>query len=100
MTRRLVLLAIATIALAACSKKSGGSSATSKYPGTEDGAKQMLTDLRTSQDAGGMTKALEPTSADYKAVFTDDFAAKAEKGYAELWNNPKTVIAPILRTPS
>ena len=90
MTRRLVLIAI--LALAACSKKSGGSAATSKYPGTEDGAKQMLTDLRTSQDAAGMTKALQPTAADYKAVFTDDFAAKAEKGYAELWNDPKTVI--------
>jgi len=90
MTRRFILLALAGIALAACHKK--GSDATSKYPGTEDGAKQMLTDLRTSSDAAGMTKALQPTSADYKAVFTDDFAAKAEKGYAELWNDPKTVI--------
>jgi len=92
MTRRLVLIAIATLALAACSKKGGGSEATSKYPGTEDGAKQMLTDLRTSPDAAGMTKALEPTSADYKAVFTDDFASKAEKGYEQLWSDPKSVI--------
>lgn len=92
MTRRLILVAMFVAAVAACGKKGGGSAALSKYPGTEDGAKQMLTDLRTSSDAAGMTKALKPTSADYKAVFTDDFAAKAEKGYEELWNDPKSVI--------
>ena len=91
-TRRSILVgALAALALTACSKK-GGSQAMSKYPGTEDGAKQMLTDIRTSPDAAGMTKALRPTSADYKAVFTDDFAPKAEKSYAELWNDPKAVI--------
>lgn len=92
MTRRLFLVSVFVLAVAACGKKGGGSAALSKYPGTEDGAKQMLTDLRTSSDAAGMTKALKPTSADYKAVFTDDFAAKAEKGYEELWNDPKSVI--------
>jgi hypothetical protein len=92
MNRRWFLVAVVAVAVAACGKKGGGSAALSKYPGTEDGAKQMLTDLRTSSDAAGMTKALRPTSADYKAVFTDDFAAKAEKGYAELWNDPKSVI--------
>jgi hypothetical protein len=92
-TRRTILTgALAALALTACSKKNGGSAALSKYPGTEDGAKQMLTDLRTSSDAAGMTKALRPTSADYKAVFTDDFAAKAEKGYEALWSDPKSVI--------
>jgi len=92
MNRRLFLVGVFVVAAAACGKKSGGSAAVSKYPGTDDGAKQMLTDLRTSNDAAGMTKALKPTSADYKAVFTDDFAAKAEKGYEELWNDPKSVI--------
>jgi len=92
MNRRLFLVGVFAVAIAACGKKGGGSAALSKYPGTEDGAKQMLTDLRTSSDAAGMTKALKPTSADYKAVFTDDFAAKAEKGYEELWNDPKSVI--------
>ena len=93
MTRRTILLAaLAAIALTACSKKGGGSEALSKYPGTEDGAKQLVTDIAASSDAAGMTKALKPTSADYKAVFTDDFASKAEKGYEELWNDPKAVI--------
>lgn len=91
MTRRLVLIAL--IALVACSNKGGGAEATSKYPGTEDGAKQLLTDLRTSADAAGMTKALRPTSTDYKAVFTDDFVTKAEQGYDKLWSDPKSVIA-------
>ncbi len=96
MTRRLVLLAVlavlAPLAVGACSKKGGGTEATSTYPGTEDGAKQLLTELRTAPDAAAKTKGLRPSEADYKAVFTDDFAGKAEKGYDELWADPKAVI--------
>jgi hypothetical protein len=92
-TRRSIILgALAALALAACSK-TGGSDALSKYPGTDDGAKQLVTDLRTSTDAAGMTKALRPTSADYKAVFTDELAAKAESGYSKLWSDPKIAIS-------
>src|SRR5690348_6583162 len=82
MTRRSVLVcAVLVLAAAACSKKEGGGGGdTSKYPGTEEGAKKMLTDIRTG-DAAAMTKALKPTSADYKAVFVDAAAAKAESGY-------------------
>lgn len=93
MTRRSVLVcAVLVLAAAACSKKEGGGGGdTSKYPGTEEGAKKMLTDIRTG-DAAAMTKALKPTSADYKAVFVDAAAAKAESGYEKLWSDPKAVI--------
>lgn len=90
LTRRSFLTALAVLALAACSKKSG-SDALSKYPGTVEGAKQLLTDIR-SGDAGAMTQALKPTSADYKAVFTDEFASKAGSGYEKLWSDPNAVI--------
>lgn len=91
-TLLLSALALVVLSLAACGKKDGaGSAALSKYPGTDDGAKQLLTDIRTG-DAAAMTKGLRPTSADYKAVFADDVAAKAESGYEKLWSDPKTVI--------
>jgi hypothetical protein len=86
-TRRWFLAAL--LVVAACKK---GGADLSKYPGTEEGAKQLLTDIR-SGDAAAMTKSLRPTSADYKAVFTDEFADKAEKGYDQLWSDAKTVIA-------
>ena len=69
-----------------------GSDATAKYPGTEQGAQQLLTDIRTSSDARGMTLALKPSSADYHAVFADDAATKAEAAYDKLWSDPKSVI--------
>lgn len=93
MTRRSVFVVIAlTFAVVGC-KKSGGGGALSKYAGTEEGAKQLLTDIRTSRDARAMTLALKPASADYRAVFVDDAAAKAEASYDKLWSDPKAVIA-------
>ena len=92
MNRRNVLV-IVTLALAAVACKKGGAGGeASKYPGTDDGAKQMLADIRTSPDAKAMTLALKPTSADFKAVFVGDAAAKAEAGYEKLWSDPKAVI--------
>ena len=93
MNRRTVLGLVAlALAGAACKKEGGSNAAASKYPGTDDGAKQLLTDVRTSSDAHKMTQELKPTSADYKAVFAGEAAAKAEAGYAQLWTDPKAVI--------
>src|SRR5262249_46476482 len=93
MTRRTLLVCAALALVAVACKKEGGAAATSKYPGTEEGAKQLLTELRTSSDAKGMTQALKPSSDDYKAVFVADAAAKAEAGYEKLWSDPKAVIS-------
>jgi hypothetical protein len=91
MTRRSVFVVALALSVMACNKS--GSDAISKYPGSEDGAKQLLADIRASSDARGMTLALKPSSDDYRAVFVGDAAAKAESAYDKLWSDPKTVIA-------
>jgi hypothetical protein len=92
MTSRSVFLFV-TLMLAAACNKSGGADV-SKYPGTEDGAKQLVTDIRTSSEARAMTLALKPTAADCKAVFVDDaVAAKAEAAYDKMMTDARAVIA-------
>lgn len=96
MTRRSALAALAlALALLACKNKRDEvpNPATSKYPATEDGVRQLLTDLRAG-DARAKTRELKPVSADYKAVYADDaVAAKAAAGYDKLWaTDPKAVI--------
>lgn len=81
MTRRTLLV---LLVLAACKAKPDDAAFTGKYPGTDDGARQLLTDLRAG-DAAGFTAGLKPTSADYKAVFVDAVAARVEAGYERLW---------------
>lgn len=68
-------------------------SSSSKYPGTAEGAKAMLTDVRTSPDARAMTMSLRPTTKDYQAVFAPELADKAEKTNDKLWADPKAVIS-------
>lgn len=92
----LVLLALALAFAGACKKDGGGGAAAgsgllSKYPGTEDGARQLLTDIR-SGDAKAMTTALRPTADDYKAVFAEDVTAKVQAEYDKLWSDPNAVI--------
>jgi hypothetical protein len=93
----LVLLALALASFGACGKEEGGSGAAagsgllSKYPGTEDGARQLLTDIR-SGDAKAMTAALRPTADDFKAVFTEDVRVMVQAEYDKLWSDPNAVI--------
>ena len=100
---------VAMISLAGCSDQnsesppktsSGGSDAPAQaasstdFPGTEDGAKALLTKLLDSEtDRATMTRALRPTDADYEAIFIPKAAAKAKTGYAGLWSSD-TVIKP------
>lgn len=96
MRRPVILMVLLLLSFAACKKEGGagapgGASATSKYPGTEDGARQLLTDIR-SGDAKAMTQALRPASADFKAVFADDVVAQVEAAYDKLWSDPNAVI--------
>ncbi|HEY0193241.1 MAG TPA: hypothetical protein VGC42_19120 [Kofleriaceae bacterium] len=92
MTHRLSLLVVVALAFAACKPAAGLD--LSGYPGTEDGAKQLLSAARTT-DPRALTLALRPTTADYQAVYVDGAAAGMEAGFnGHIWNDPKAVIAP------
>jgi len=51
----------------------------------------LLTDIRTG-DAKALTATLKPKMNDYQAVFSGDFASKAEKAYETLWAGGRVVI--------
>ena len=69
----------------------GKPSSSAKYPGTDAGARQLLTDIRTG-DAKALSAALKPNANDYAAVFNDEFAPKAQKAYEALWAAAPAVI--------
>ncbi len=59
------------------------------FAGDEAGAKALVSAfLDPKTDRVALTKALQPDSADYKAIFEGDAAAKAEESYKKLWNAP------------
>lgn len=78
-----VLVGLVALGLTGCKKGS-----TTKYPGTEEGARQLLTELmKPGADSVKLTLELKPTTADYEAVFaTKEMAQKAEAGYGKLWD--------------
>ena len=56
------------------------------YPGTEDGAKKLLSQfLAPATDKKALTAALRPDTADYQAIFTPELAAKIEASQAKMW---------------
>src|SRR5688500_3268166 len=61
---------------------------TSEYPGTEEGARALLTPfLAPGADYAALTKPLRPTTDDYKAIFVDEtFASQAEATYGPAWD--------------
>ena len=85
--KTLIVGMVAMVGLAGCSDP--GASATD-FPGTEEGAKALLTKLLENEaDRAMMTLALKPTDADYEAIFVSDVVDKVKKGYESLWSgNP------------
>jgi hypothetical protein len=70
-------------------------SSLAKPDGSEKGAKAMLAAfLKPGADFAALTKPLRPTSADYKAIFDAESAAKAEKGFAQPWDEGSIVLKP------
>lgn len=62
---------------------------TKGYGGDEAGAKALVSAfLDPKTDRTALTKALQPDSADYRAIFEGAAAAKAEESYKKLWNAP------------
>ena len=62
--------------------------------GTQDEARTLIEDMmRPSADLKAISKKLQPTTADYKAVIVGDAAAKAEAAYKKDWEAGRIVIA-------
>jgi hypothetical protein len=116
---RIALLAALIFSVAACGSKDGdGAAPASKgadtqkgpskrgpadtgkpkgldFPGTMDGAKALLQAfLKPGADYAGMSKALRPTTADYKALYNDAFAGKLEAMYGPAWDAGALVLKP------
>ena len=94
-----ILLGLLASFLIGCHHSGGGDPAAKKdaspYPGTEAGARALLGEFRKSgADHKALSKQLQPTSADYSAVFDADFAKKAEATYAAPWDRGEMVVAP------
>jgi hypothetical protein len=72
----------------------GASSESSKYPGTEEGAKQLLGEfLKPGADHATLSKQLRPTKDDYKAVY-GDAADKLAATYDPAWDKGELVLKP------
>jgi hypothetical protein len=87
-----ILLTILAVGLAAC----GGGSQATKFPGTPDGAKALLTEFqKPGADTKKLTMELKPETADYKAFYKEESTAKrAEDYFAKLWAGGNAVVAP------
>ena len=71
------------------------SSAPAALDGTEKGARELLAAfLKPEADCRALSRTLRPTSADFKAVFEGDAAAKAEEGDKKPWDEVSVVVAP------
>ena len=65
----------------------------SQYPGTEAGARALLGEfMKNGADYAALSKPLQPTTADYQAVFEGDFAKTAEAAYAPAWSKGEMVV--------
>ena len=63
--------------------------------GNEEGAEALLKQfVAPDADHLSLTRSLRPTSADYRALFDEEFAAKIEEAHAKDWDSGKAVIKP------
>ena len=89
------LLAIAVVSVIACSKGGTAPAATSGGTGTPEGAKALLSEfLKPGADVKGLSAKLQPTTADYAAVYNSAAAAKLEKALEPAWTGGQAVLAP------
>jgi hypothetical protein len=84
-----IALFVAASFVAGCGDKSG-------YPGTEEGAKQLLAEfVKPGADYSALSKPLQPTKDDFKEIFSDGaFADKAHATYTPAWESGALVIKP------
>ena len=93
-TLAFILMSLSAICLAACG--GGGGTASSKYPGTKDGARALLQEfLKPDADRKKLTMDLRPTKEDYRAFYADEATAtRAEAYFDKLWSGGNAVVAP------
>ena len=85
-------LAAAILGLTCCDSKPAGAGSSAPQPaGNQAGAKELLSAfVKPGADLKALSAALKPDTADYKAVFAGDFAAKVQAAHATLWaSNPE-----------
>ncbi|MDC3956460.1 hypothetical protein [Polyangium jinanense] len=72
-----------------------GKAASGQKPADTDAAKALLEQfLKPGVDHAALTKPLEPTAEDYKAVFKEEAAGKLESHYKKMWSDPNAAIKP------
>lgn len=87
---------LALIAVAAFVAACGGGANTTKFPGTRDGARALLSEfLKNDTDRKKLTMELKPSKEDYRAFYKDEeTAARAETFFEKMWSSSDTVVAP------
>lgn len=73
-----------------------GGSTTSKFPGTKDGARALLSEfMKEGADTKSLTSELRPTKEDYRAFYNEEASAeRAEKFFEPLWTGGSANVAP------
>ncbi|NJP35850.1 hypothetical protein [Micromonospora thermarum] len=97
---RVVLVLLGLVLVGACSSGKADPVPTPSpfgYPGTEEGAAALARDLRTATTPE-LFQSLKPTSGDYRTLYDDEFAARAEP-YYERWIWTAKVPAPLEAKP-
>jgi hypothetical protein len=65
----------------------------SNYPGTEEGAQALLAEfVKPGADASALSKALRPSSDDYRAIFEGQTASDMESAASAAWDSGALVI--------
>jgi len=82
-------LVFSTLMLSGCA---GGRS---KFPGTEEGARSLLSEfLKPGADCEALSSSLRPSTGDYRKIFEQPFADLLERNSSPAWASGKMVIAP------
>lgn len=94
--RSLIYFVAASCLFVAGCGSMGGSTSASKFPGTKDGARALLSEfMKPGADTKKLTAELRPTKEDYRAFYLEESQAdRAEKFFEPLWSGGQAVVAP------
>lgn len=91
-----ITAAVVTLAQRDLQAEPGAAAPAGPAPGSEADARALVAAfLAPDADAVALTRALQPSEADIRAVYTDPLAANMVKVYGQVWADPKNLtIAP------